>query len=297
MAGSITIKLDATKYRIPTKEDLDAAKEYILQREETAIALGKSIDEILADAAERIVAVCYKYDTKPKDLIFSSAFNEEMMDEISAIMDEVEEEILNLIYEYSTRQVGSRDRINALLLWMATLGKGDSNLRDTLHSYLYKTMKDWEAAVASMRYMGVKLPDAITRIKTYLHHIYEMPEVLTAFRRKSEFSATYVRFGGVQKGAVGISNNGSTNVVNMARNTLQIVWMKNQMLEFEDSGAVGYWQGRGSTFDCQICDDQVGFHPDIREIDKKPFPHFNCCCWRMPIYIADSIIETDETFI
>ena len=284
MAGNVRIDIDSTKYRTPTQEDLNDAKNFILQREEFAVTLGQKVDEILADAAERIVIICYAHNVKPKELIFSSAFNEELMQEIGEVMDETEAEILSLIYEYSTRVTNNRERMSVLALWMASLGKGESNLRETLDNYMYKTMKDWEAAIAAMKYLGVSREDAISKIRMYLHHIYDMPEVLTAIRRRGEFAATYIRFGGVQKGAVGISNNGSTNVVNMARMTLQLTWMKDQMLEFKENGAVGYWQGRGSSFDCAICDDEVGFHTDIEDINNKPFPHFNCCCWRMPIY-------------
>ena len=44
MAQPIKIKLDTDKYRIPTEEDIAAAKEYILQREEYAGILGDRIE-------------------------------------------------------------------------------------------------------------------------------------------------------------------------------------------------------------------------------------------------------------
>lgn len=89
MAKSIKISIDTAVYRIPTEEDILAAKDFILQREECAVLLGGRVDEILASAAERIVLICYRYNFDPKRLFFSSAFNQGMMDEISAVMDEV----------------------------------------------------------------------------------------------------------------------------------------------------------------------------------------------------------------
>lgn len=284
MAQPVRIRLDTSLYRVPAESDIRAAKEYILQREESARAFGEQADALLSAAAEEVVRICYRYGVEPKTLIFSSAFNAEMMDEISGVMDRLEEELEDLLEEYVGKAGRDEDMKLALLAWMATLGKGRSGIRETLEGYLYKTMKDWEAAIAAMRYMGVPLADAIARIRTYLHSIYTMPEVLAAFRRRTEFAATYIYYGGVQDGAVGIPRNGSTRVVNMGKITVQMAWMRAQLAEFADLGAAGYYQLRGSTFDCDLCDEETGFHPDIREIEEKAYPHPNCRCYRVPVF-------------
>ena len=134
-----------------------------------------------------------------------------------------------------------------------------------------------------MIYMGLEQSMAVTRIQTYLHSIYTMPEVLTTFRRRMEFAATYIYYGGVQSGAVGISNNGSTNVVNMAKTTLQMAWMRSEAMEYEEDGAAGFYVLRGSNYPCSICDDACGFHPIEEAMDILPvYPH--CCCYAIPIY-------------
>lgn len=284
MAQSIKIKLDTNRYQTPTEDDIKAAKQYILQREDYANILGSRVDEILADAAERIVMICYRYNVEPKRFTISSEYNSDMMDEISAVMDEIEDEIYNLILEYSTRAVDDDDQMSILAAWIALLGKGKNNLRDTLHAYLFKFMKDLEAAIAALRYMGVGQTEAISKVLSYLHNIYMMPEVLTAMRKRGEFTATYIFLGGVQPGAVGISNNGSTNVVNMAKITLQMAWMRAQAMMWQKRGAVGYIQLRGSTYNCDICDSETGFHSNIEEIFSKSFPHPHCKCYRVPVY-------------
>lgn len=287
MAQPIKIKLDTDKYRIPTEEDIAAAKEYIIQREEYAGILGDRIDEIIAAAAERVVIICYRYNINPKLLYLSSAFNAEMMAEISVVMDELEATILRLMREYATRVTFDSVRAMRLVTWMDSLGKGDRNLEDTLYDYMYKMMKDWEAAIAAMRYAGLDAAKASTRIKTYLHQIYNMPEVRSAFRRWQEFAATYIRSRGVQYGAVGISNNGSTNVVNMAKYTLQLVWKHNQQLDFEEEGIAGFIVERGSGYLCDFCDSYCGWHT-LDELDALPPRHPNCCCYAIPIYKKDS---------
>ncbi len=288
MAGAIKIKLDTSKYRTPTDEDIAAAKRFIRLREEYAGILGERIDQVQHEGAERIVRICYRYNIDPKLLYFSSGFNADMMQEISDVMDDIEQTILDLIYEYSTRVTDDRDRISALAAWMALLGKGDRNLRETLDGYLYKTMKDWEAAIAAMRYAGTPVADAVTRIKAYLHSIYTIPEVQAAFKRWSEFTATYIRSRGVQYGAVGLSNNGSTNVVNMGKTTLQMTWRRFLELEYADDDTIaGYYVLRGSNYNCDWCDDNTGFWP-IEDLSHIPPVHPHCQCFSIPINFKEN---------
>lgn len=290
MADSITIALDTSVYRQPTAEDIRSAKQYILQRNDDARTLAGRIDDILEDAAERIVRICYRYNVNPEEFFISSQYNEQLMKEIADVMDETEEAIYDLIFEYAANVTSDKERQTLLIAWMATLGRGNRNLRDTIDGYLYKTMKDWEAAIAAMRASELTLAEAITKIRSFLHNIYTMPEVTKAFKQASSFNATYIRSKGVMQGGVGLSNNGSTNVTNMAKQTIQMVYMRNQAMEFEDGGAVGYYQLRGSNYNCDACDEEVGFHPNIQEIYDKPMVHPHCCCYRVPIYANDNIL-------
>ena len=282
MANSIRVKLDTSKYVAPSQADINAAKKFILQREEYARQLEKRVDEILNDAAERIVIICYRYNVDPQYLYFGSGFNEQMMAEISDVMDEIEQAIIDLINEYSTIVTKDKDRSKTLLLWIASLGRGGKNLQGTLDGYLFKFMKDLEAAVAALRYANATMAEAVTKIKTHLHTIYTMPEVMAAFKEASTFAATYIQSKGVQQGGVGLSNNGSTNVTKMARVTLQMAWMRSYRMDFEENGAVGFYVLRGSSYPCSLCDSKVGFHV-IDEIDDFPPFHPNCCCYVIPI--------------
>ena len=289
MAQPIKIKLDTSKYKTPTQEDIAAAKRFINLREEYAGVLGERIDAIIADGAERIVTICYQYNADPKTLYFSSAFNSDMMSEISEVMDDIEDRILSLIYEYSTRVTDDMDRISILAAWMALLGKDSNNLQGTLDNYLYKMMKDLEAAIAALRYHGVPLADAINIVKSHLHSIYTIPQVVATFKRWQEFAATYIRSRGIQYGAVGISNNGSTNVVNMARITLQLTWKHNQQLDFEEDDTIaGYVVLRGSNYNCDPCDENATFHP-IDDTDGYPPVHPHCLCFAVPIHSKEEL--------
>ena len=245
------------------------------------------MDDCLEDAAQKIVSICYKYDVDPKEFAINSKYNEKMMDEIAEVMDELEADIMSLIYDYSLRVTDDEKHRNLLAAWIALLGRGNNNLQDTLDGYLYKTMKDWEAAIAALRFANVAMADAVTKVKSNLHSIYTLPEVTAAFKHADDFNATYIQSHGVMAGGVGLSNNGSTNVTNMARLTLQMAWMREQGIEFDESGAAGYYQLRGSAYPCSVCDDEVGFHKGLEDLYTKPYPHPHCCCYRIPIFALE----------
>lgn len=288
MANNIKIKIDTSQYRPPSQDDIKSAKQFILRRDNYAQIQDDIIDEYLENAAKEIVTICYKYNIGPNSFVISSQYNEEMMTEIAEVMDTLEADIMSTIYDYSLRVTDNESHRNMLAAWIVSLGRGNRNFQDTLDGYLYKTMKDWEAAIAALRSSGASMADAITQIKTYMHSIYTMPEVLAAFKNAKDFAATYIRTRGVDKGAVGLSNNGSTNVTNMARTTLQMAWMREQGTEFEEEGAEGYYQLRGSSYPCTICDDEVGFHKGLDDIYMKPYPHPHCCCYRVPVFKKES---------
>ena len=293
MSNTIKISLDTSQYRLPTQEDITSGKQFILRREDYARVLEAKVDDCLANAAQEIITICYKYNVDPQKFAVSSQYNEQMMAEIAEVMDDAEAEILDYIFEYSTSVANDKEHVNMLAAWMATLGRGNKNLVDTLDGYLYKTMKDWEAAIAALRYANVAMAEAVTKIKSHLHSIYTMPEVRAAFDHADDFNATYIRSKGVQKGAVGISNNGSTNVTNMAKLTLQMVWMKELSIENAEDGAAGYFVLRGSSYPCDTCDSMVGFH-SIDDIEGYPPYHGHCCCYVIPIYGADGKTADNE---
>jgi len=285
MNNTIKISLDTSQYRLPTRQDITSAKQFILRREEYARILQAKADEALANAAQEIITICYKYNVDPKKFSINSRYNKKMMDEIAEVMDKLEQEILDLIYNYSLSALAGfpSEKRNALAAWIALLGRGNRNLQDTLDTYLYKFLKDIEAATAALKHAGVGLPNAITRLKTHLHTIYTMPEVMLAFKKASDFNATYIQTKGVHKGAVGLSNNGSTNVANMAKLTLQMAWMKAKSMENEENGAAGYYVMRGSSYPCETCDSMAGFHK-MEDTEGYPPYHGHCCCYVIPIY-------------
>ena len=277
------------KYRPITEKDIKTAKNYVALRERTAKSLSSQISDILQAAAEQITEICYKYNVDPKEFTISPQYNEKMFEEVATILDALEDEIIDLTLEYATDCTPDDKRRSSLLAWILTLGRNNNNLRQTLESRIWVFSRDIEALVASMRFAKKNVTEAVSRIKTGLHTVYVTPEVLSAIKNKANIKATYIRSGGIKHGNFGNSNSEANNIERFGEITVQMAWMKNQVIDFQENGAIGYLQLRGSNFACTICDDETGFHTNIDEIYKKPLPHPSCMCYRVPVYNKEDI--------
>ena len=294
MSKNINISLDTSKYRTPTQEEIDNAKKFVLKRSHTASELERLIDGILVQAAGEIAQICLKYNIPAKD--FTMTANKRMFAEVEAVMDRIDEEIMSLIQEYSLKVTDDKARKKMLAAYIASLGKGNNNLQDTLDAYLYRYLYDLEAIIASMKLSkenGAKLTTAaiVSKIKSAQHSVYTTPEVKSAMSAKNMplIQAQYLRTRGKHIDATGLSYVGSSssnanNVVRMAKTTMEMAWMKNLAIEFQgDNEIVGFWVARGSSYDCKICNSQVGFHKKD-DLDGLPQYHAHCACIAIPIY-------------
>ena len=295
--STINIHLNTSRYVAPTEQDIKEAKAYILKRSDVANELADLIGDLLTEAAVKIVQIAYKYNF-PGD-VFTIGASPEQQQEINAVMDELEQRIFetledkvlaDLVSEDSNGAVipMSAERKAALLAFMLALGHKNQNLRSTLYNYQWRFLYDLEAAIAALKLANVNLSKAITKIRSHIGSIYTMSEVQAAIRRPNNVMAAFLRSAGVphnpdgSPNLQGVPREGYNAIINSIRITNDIVWGHNQLLNFIERNAVGYYQLRGSSYPCRICDEQVGFH--IGLIDAEDLPHPNCMCYRIPIF-------------
>lgn len=267
-----------------TEKDIRNGKDYVLRRERAAQALSAVVEELLKDATREITSLCYQYNVDPKNFQISERYNKELFDLISAILDELEDAIIEQVTEYSLQCTDDEEQKDSLLPWILLLGRDNRNLTQTLEARLWQFSRDLEAMITATRLSGLNQTTAITRIITNLHSVYTMPEVRAAFAYAANVKATYIRSRGVKYGYVGNSNSEANNINRFARMTLQMTWMRSQLMTFKKIGAAGFVQLRGSNYPCAICDEAAHFYDNIDEIMTKPYPHFHCMCYRVPVF-------------
>lgn len=282
MADTISLLLPYG-YDMPTDEELKRSKNYVARRQSCVHGLDALITALLGDAAAEIARICLSYNIDPRRFTISASYNEKMFNQIAEVMDRLEEEILDLTIAYSLRCTESEDRKHTLLPWLFLLGRGNRNLRQTLEARLRALLKDIEAMVAALAYAKTPMTKAIGKARSYIGAVYTMPEVKKAIAARPALEAENIRNGGVKHGNVGSSNSEANNIGRFGTTTVQMAWMRNMHLNFEQRKAAGYYVLRGSSYICALCDDMCGFHP-IEDKDGFPPFHPNCCCYAIPVF-------------
>jgi len=282
MAEDIQIQL-LDIYQPISDEDIHSGKRFVLRRESAANGLASLVDGILSDAAAKITQIAYRYGIDPMNFELSPTYNEDMFKEVSTVLDELEDEILDLIYDYSTRCTKDEKKKLWLLPWILALGKNGKGLRQTLEDRLWMFSKDIEAMIAAAKTAKMDVTRAISVIRSNLHTAYNMPGMQAAFANASLYKARYIRTHGVKKGRRGSSNSEANNIIRFGKMTIQMAWMHYHHKLYEEQGAAGYYVLRGSAYPCDLCNSKVGFHT-IEDTEGYPPFHYHCVCYTVPIF-------------
>lgn len=276
--------------RMPTESEVKLAKQYILDRSDAAENAQYIAGVRMQEAAERLVEIAYKYDIPVNRFSFDSEVNEDMMKEVSAVMDELEADLMEDVQDAALSCTKDNDRYLALLAILLTLGHRNMNLQETIYAYVWRTLRQYEALIAAMKDAGLSLTEARTKIKTAIQNVNVNAEFQKASGHPLDFAAPYIRNGGKATFPDGTPNvqgvpvNGYDAIKTIFGIAVAQIWMRNQLMDMQaDKTCIGYWQDRGSNFPCRHCDDEVGFHV-LGDAGQEPFPHPGCYCWRLPIY-------------
>lgn len=295
MADKIDIKLDTTKYRPITKDDINKGKQRTLKRGRAANKAVRDIDSVLHDTTSKLVSIGYRYNVQGE--LFQWTANDAMFEEVTAIMDEVLSECMDIIEENAIPKDSHREEI--LLAYLLGLGRRGKNMEETLQEYLWRYLYDIEAYVASAKIARLSATDAMTRILTNMNSMYTDPIVLQAMKTPN-VQSQYLVSGGVHVDRIsgmrtpGVPIHGSLAVENLANILINSVWWRDENLMFaEDEKIVGYYQLRGSSYPCTICDDEVGLHLIKLSITmiNLPLVHAHCMCYRIPVYAQENPTE------
>lgn len=295
MAKKITLKIDMEKFRPPTQEELDEAKRYVVRRSEAANALREVAEREVLDAAEAVTQVAMRYDIDPRRFSFDSSVDADMMDEVGAIMDELEESLLRRVEDYCTAPANNDSGLK-YLLWGFVLALGHRNmgLRETIHEYLWRTLRQTEALIVAAKVEGLSQIQTTALIRSSLSNFNGSRAYQQLMRYRHLYDAQYVNNGGKATFSDGTPNvqgvpvSGIAALLNVLKGAVDMAWTYAQALEMEQNGAIGYWQARGSDYPCDACDEEVGFH-ELGDMEYDEYPHYNCLCIRIPIYNKEEI--------
>ena len=285
--------------RKPTQDDIKAAKQYIIDRSDAADEAQYVAGVSIQEAAEKLVEIAYRYDIPVSRFAFDSEVNEDMMGEVSEVMDDLEESLMEDVQDAALSCTKDNNRYIALLAILLSLGHRNMSLRDTVHAYTWRVLRQAEALIASMKASNLTKTEARTKIKTAIQHVNVNSEFQTALKHPLDFAAPYIRNGGKATFPDGTPNvqgvpvNGYDAIKTIFGIAVAQIWMRNQLMDFKDSNVIiGFYQLRGSLLPCSVCDEAAHYYRISDVSDEDPtkqgdIVHCNCMCYRVPIFKAD----------
>lgn len=250
---------------LPSEADIETAKAYLRQRLECEQAMTTLLENVMKEAAERIVDICYSAGVNPQSFRYSDLPVGAQFD-IDAVIEWLKEAIDDYFQTFAIADhVDNRDRILPFILGENHGQTFDERLSD----YCGKYREELMVLVGAGLFLGIAESALVKSIGENLKHPYA--NQLLADGIDSPIS--YGR---------GRSNSMYNAIGSLTRNGIAEAWMKNFYMETRKDGCIGWLVQRGSSYPCEICQSYVGLQTS--EENLPPF-HQNCVCYAVPIYL------------
>ena len=252
---------------MPTNNDIEEAKRYLRNRLEAELSMGSNLEELMVEAAYRIVDISYRYKVPPRNFRFS--VSKDMESEVNEVIRKLKERIEEVMVMLAVPPGGNnKDEITSFIL-KENHGKTFSE-RNNMYCQRFKY--ELEGVIAAGLILGISKSKLKSSIPLNLQHPYANPYFIEALNSK-EYDATRLLSKGKSYGR-GRTNSMFTALENLTRHGVSQGWMK----YWGDihTGASGFYSYRGSSYPCPICDSMLGFHP-MEEF--RGGWHLHCKCY------------------
>lgn len=250
----------------PTEADIEAAKDYIKQRIEVEQSMTYLLESAMREAAERIVDICYGEGVSPlnfsyANLSVSAQYN---IDEVIKWLQETIDDYF-LTFAVADHEE-NRDAILPLILGK----RNGATFEERLNDYCDKYRDELMLLIGAGLFLGVAKSVLVKSIGENLRHPY-------ANQLLADGIAAPLTYG------KGRSNSMYNAISGLTGYGIADAWMRHWELKTAADGCIGWVVRRGSSYPCDICDDNCGFHP-ADEGTGLPV-HGHCACFAVPVYL------------
>lgn len=253
---------------MPTIEEINSAKDYLLLRLKAERMAVSSLDTALLSAARRIVEISRRYNIPPESFRFSADPN--LQREVRAILSMLREVLYERIEELDTFEDEEDNNFVAPILTEEDHGK---TFKQRLAEYVSRWGYELEATIAAAGLEGVKDTKAIeSSVKEYLEHPYDNPWIKA---HMGEGNA--VRLDNIPHYGKGKAIASRAAIALLLTTIVAKGWMQNWARL--NGGKRYYFVFRGSSYPCEICDFQCSFPHDAKDTSGLPPYHAHCCCY------------------
>lgn len=265
------------------------AKKYISQVVNQMILADSDLRRIIKRDIGELIDESLKYSNLDKSFQFSA--NPQLEKAVNEILDKLKNDLFNIIYlraenvdKVAHEKEGKKRENNALLLAFLTATIADKTLEMRIADYVGQIRIEVEAFVAAGFFKGLNRYQILDAYLSNIKKPYIAPILVEAFR-EGGYKAERIASKGITFGT-GKYVAAFNNLKRLEQDTIfktyahieQSIWGLN-------SDYIGYYTIRGSTFQCGICDSEVGvFKP--KTVSYLGY-HSKCCCIPIPVYKGD----------
>lgn len=239
------------------------AVNYTAKRVQAIRNMEQHIQKILFPKAKQIISKAKKYQSKGK-----LGHEKKLLSEAKAIAMTAQKDIERYIDAYakaSCKMLGVPQASVEKLLTGNIYGK---TVAERNAAYLNNFAEDIVRMIKAGTLMGYSDQQLLSSIRTGYKDPYHT-SVITKAKRK-DINIDVPSYG------KGYYKNAYQNIVRNASQVIALAWGQAEQEYGQESGAVGYFVHRGSSYNCPVCDDLCGYmHP----LNTMVIPaHVSCKC-------------------
>ena len=250
--------------RRPTDKDREETSQYLIERLGAIRSMSYNLEEVFAVAIDRIVRICYEHNLQPKKLQEGA-----LPLRVAEKVDQVIEWLIETIADYFDTLVEAAPGSDKdfIIPWVKRKIHGktfDQRLDEYCNNFRFEIMLLTAAGIV----VGLGSVPLINSLIRNIRKPWNNPEI-------KEGLAHIPSYG------VGRTNSMFTAINALTADGIASGWMKSKYLNDKERNCVGWWVERGSSYPCDICDSQTGFHYDDSSL---PMYHSSCCCLAVPVF-------------
>lgn len=248
-----------------SETDIEAAKEYLIERLSAERSMQSNLEHVMKMAAERIVEIVYSEKIAPAVVSY-----EKMPPAIRMRIDEVVDWLRDTIDDYFLTLAiadheGTRDQILPLIL-----GKSHGmTFNERLTDYVNKYRNELLLLIGAGLFLGISKNVLAKSIGDNLKHPYANQLLADGIDNGISFGR-------------GKYNSMLNNINRLCCFGISTAWMENQYMSDKSKDCIGWLVQRGSSYPCGLCDEKVGYQTE--DSNLPPF-HANCKCYAVPIFL------------
>ena len=272
-------------------QKISEAKKYISQVVDQMILADSDLRRIIKRDIGELIDKCIEFEKLGKSFQFSA--NPKLDKDVNDILDKIKTDLFNIIYlraenvdKIAHNKEGKERENNSLLLAFLTSEIADKTLEMRISEYVGNIRSEVESYVAAGFFKGLNRYQILDAYLANIQKPYLAPIILEAFQ-ESGFKAERIVSKGITFGT-GKYVSAFNNLKRLEQDTIFKTYAHiEQSIWGLDSNYIGYYTIRGSTFQCGICDSEIGvFKP---KTESYLGYHSKCCCIPIPVYKGDLV--------